>query len=832
MLILIAFLFVFNSVSAQLRVTTTRTAEDLVKNVLASKGVVIDSVRSSNNLNAIGYFDGRNSNIGLDSGIILSTGQVKNAAGVNSIGNTGTSNNQPGDPLITTLNPSEPNFDAAWIKFQFIPESDTVKFRFVFASEEYPEFVNQSYNDVFGLFISGIEYSTPTNLAVIPNTTTPVSIQTVNHLTNSQYYRDNTNGLSCTYDGFTTIIEAKAKVTSCRRYELKFVIADIKDFIYDSGIFIEAQSLQSINKNAVTLTPKKEIITECDSSEFIFIRNSNDLSTEITINYEISGTATKNTDYTTNSSNSVTIPIGSKLASVKIKPITDGIAEASEFIKLKVLSPIICDTAIKTIILLDYKKIDSLEFTYVCNDSSIRVNIRDYDKLDSIRWYNQDMSLASLMPSVQFSITDTGYHYVYAREHCTGLLIIDSVKILNYKITIVGDTLLCFGDTLYLSASSALSGAKYEWSNSTGGSFAPTPLTSSPYIIPQKSGVLTVKITNDGICSQENFVVKVVKLEVESDSISVCGAGNSEVLKTSGGNKYKWTPSTFLNSDTVANPICTPDSSIKYLVKIEAGDCSETFTVKVNVDTAIQVYANENMYICNRQFANLYASGSPLGDYVWLPSTGLDSPFSSHPLANPISTTTYYLIGRNGACTSVDSTTIYVVNPIESDLNYSFDSCRKTFTGVQLNATDSNDVIWDLGNGDIITGRSIVYEYPDPGNYQIKSYVNPLAPCVDSQFVSIYMPAVDASKRRIPEAFSPNGDGVNDEFKVYFGNLPCAVETFKIFNRWGQQVFNFKQGEELRWDGKLDGQPCEAGIYVYYLKGDGFEDTGWVALIR
>ena len=832
MLILFALLFVYNSVSAQLRITTNRSVEDLVKNVLASKGVVIDTVTSSGNLNAIGYFDGRSSNIGLDSGIILSTGRVKNAAGANILGNTGTSNNQPGDDLITQLNPTEPNFDASWIKFKVTPESDTIKFTFVFASEEYPEFVNQSYNDMFGLFISGNEYPNPINFANIPNTTTPLSIQSVNHLVNSQYYVDNTSGTTCTFDGFTKKIEVKIKVTPCKKYELKFVIADIKDFIYDSGIFIEALSLKSINKNGVSLNANKEYFTECDSNEFIFTRNSDDLSTPINIKFKITGNAIINTDYITNYTDSILIPIGAKRAFLKIKPSTDGIAEPSETIMLKITSPYICDTISKAVLLLDYKKIDSLEFTYNCNDSTIRIGIRNYELMDSIGWYNSDNQLISIFPIAEINVRDTGYHYVRGVERCTGRIIIDSVKILNYKINIVGDTIVCFGDTLKLLATSNLSGAKYEWSTTTQGLYFPTPLTSSPSIVPKKDGEITVKITNDGICSQKTYWVKVIKLEVENDSISVCGLGNSAELKSSGGKKYKWTPSTFLNNDTIPNPICTPNSSMSYLVKIDNGDCSETFTVKVKVDTPITVEANPDIYICNRQFASLNAKGSPLNDYVWVPSTNLDSPFSSHPLANPVSTTTYYLIGRNGSCTSVDSTTIYVVNPIESDIIYTYDSCSKILNATEINATDSNEVVWNLGDGEYRYGKTISYRYNSGGNFEIKTYVNPSAPCIDSSSISIYIPDVDISKRRIPTAFSPNGDGVNDEFKVYFGNLPCAVESFTIYNRWGQQVYEHKTGDILSWDGKLDGQVCAPGIYVYHLKGQSFEDTGWFALIR
>jgi gliding motility-associated-like protein len=427
---------------------------------------------------------------------------------------------------------------------------------------------------------------------------------------------------------------------------------------------------------------------------------------------------------------------------------------------------------------------------------------------------------------------DTGYHYVRGVERCTGRVIIDSVKILNFPITITGDTLICYGDTLKLLATSALTSAKYEWSTTTGGAFSPTPLSSGPTIIPEKSGNITVEITNDGICSKRTYRVEVIKLAVEADTISICGAGNSTIIHASGGTQYKWTPATFLDNDTIATPTCTPTSTITYSLKVSKGECSETFDVTITVDTPITVKANNDIYICNREFALLQAEGSPVGNYLWIPSSGLDSPTSSHPKANPISTTTYYVIGSNGSCKSIDSVTIFVINPIASNLEYSFDSCSRTFIGTQINATDSNDVVWDLGNGETRIGKSIRYQYPDGGNYTIQSFVNPLAPCIDSDAVQIYLPVVDAAKRRIPDAFSPNGDGLNDEFKIYFGNLQCAVKSFQIFNRWGQQVFEHQTGDALSWDGKLNGQLCETGIYVYYLKGDGFEDTGWIALIR
>lgn len=830
----IILLFFCNASRAQLVINSNRSVQDLVQNVLASKGVAIinSSIQSSSNKDAIAFFDGRRSNLGLDSGIFLSTGRAVNAIGPNLLGNTGTSNNQPGDADITTINPNDPNFDAAWIRFEFTPESDSISFRFVFASEEYPEFVNQTYNDVFGLFIRGQGFTGTENLALIPGTTTPVSIQNVNHLTNSNFYRDNLKGTSVSFDGFTTVIEAKAKVVPCTPYQLKFVIADIKDLIYDSGIFIEAQSLKSLNDNGITVNFKKQVFTECDSIDLEFIRNSNNLSNPINVDFDFLGTATPNVDYMPTRLNQVTIPAGQRSTTVKIRPVTDGVAEPSETIIVKVKSPVICDTIVKIATMFDYRRIDSLEFKYVCSDSAVVVSIRDNDKLDSIAWINDSGVRVAVGPIVNIHRRDTGFVYIRAIERCSGRVITDSIQIKFYDITIEADTIVCLGDTVFLKAVSNFPGAKFEWTNSTGGGFFPSALSAQPYLIPENDGYVYVSLANDGICGTQLQKINVVKLSVEADSVSICGVGNSIKLKASGGASYSWSPNLYIDDNTIAEPTVNPDTNMVYQVTIVNGSCTETIDVVVKIDTPIQVKAIDDIYVCTRQFADLSADGSPSDTYVWTPTRGLDNPNSKTPKANPISTTTYYVVGYNGACSSVDSVTVHVIDPVESNLSYAFDSCAKTFVGIQRDANDSTETTWDMGNGDIIVSNSISYTYKEPGNYVIRSIVNQKAPCVDSEIVSVYMPAVDATKRRIPQAFSPNGDGENDEFKIYFGNLPCAVESFKIYNRWGQLMYDHEAGDELSWDGKYKGEACSPGTYVYFLKGEGFEDSGWFVLLK
>jgi len=136
------------------------------------------------------------------------------------------------------------------LEFDFIPSSDSVEFRYVFASEEYPEFVNASFNDVFGFFISG---QNPTggaysnlNIARIPGTNLPISIDNVNSTSHSQFYINNSGNSRIVFDGMTFVLTAKALVVPCQTYHIKIAIGDVMDGIYDSGVFLEASSFTSI----------------------------------------------------------------------------------------------------------------------------------------------------------------------------------------------------------------------------------------------------------------------------------------------------------------------------------------------------------------------------------------------------------------------------------------------------------------------------------------------------------------------------------------------------------------------------------------------------------
>jgi len=275
--------------SAQLIVNNTLSPQQLVQTILMGQGTTASNITYTGDSTAIGWFDGYFSNIGLVGGILLCTGNISSAPGPNNSGNEGTQNLTPGDTLLSQLS-GFATHDAAVLEFDLQPQGDTIRLRFVFASEEYNEYACGTVNDVFGFFISGPGIVGEQNIALIPGTNIPVSINTLNNgsigssvgspdpnciLSYSGYFVDNDNppGTTVQYDGFTTVLTAMAVVSPCQTYHLKFAIADGGDDVYDSGVFLETESFTSNNYvNSVASLPSGS--TGCAPFTTVFQNNS------------------------------------------------------------------------------------------------------------------------------------------------------------------------------------------------------------------------------------------------------------------------------------------------------------------------------------------------------------------------------------------------------------------------------------------------------------------------------------------------------------------------------------------------------------------------------
>jgi cysteine-rich repeat protein len=227
----------------------TRTPETLAQSLVGS-GISISNVTFVGDDSAAGVFVDGTDSVGFATGIVLSSGAVAGIAAPNDADDTSTEFFRDGDPDLDSAIPGFLTFDAAVLEFDFVPAGPEVTFRYVFASEEYNEFVNSEFNDVFGFFVNGV------NLARLPDATTIVSINTVNAgnpedgspPVNPAFFvpNDCSDGpcpVPFEADGATVVLTLKAAVNPGVTNHLKLAIADAGDLDFDSWVFIEAQSL-------------------------------------------------------------------------------------------------------------------------------------------------------------------------------------------------------------------------------------------------------------------------------------------------------------------------------------------------------------------------------------------------------------------------------------------------------------------------------------------------------------------------------------------------------------------------------------------------------------
>jgi hypothetical protein len=281
--------FALTHTNGDLTVSTNTTAQQLAQ-LLVPPGVVITNATYTGTNVARGTFAGGNGcGLPIDSGVILSSGEITNAIGpVNddsgqfaggwtNTPNEGPSNlGEPGDADLSGLVGEGTNYDAGVLQFDIIStNSFTLQFQYIFASEEYPEWIGQ-YNDPMAIFVSTNEVGTnwinsiTNDLALVPGTTNvPVSINTINggslggsfygedlatvSPSNAQYYVDNddpeyiaaTNAapaqeFNIQYDGMTVLLTAQTFISANVTNHVKIAIADYGDHVFDSAVFITA----------------------------------------------------------------------------------------------------------------------------------------------------------------------------------------------------------------------------------------------------------------------------------------------------------------------------------------------------------------------------------------------------------------------------------------------------------------------------------------------------------------------------------------------------------------------------------------------------------------
>ena len=230
---------VLSASSQALVITPENNGSTLASDILGS-GITVSNVSYTGANGASGTFTGGNaSGLSIDKGIVISSGQASIAQGANTSSSAGQDNGTGGYAPLSAL-AGAATYDAAVLGFDFEFDGAVggdLYFNFVFGSEEYLEWVNKGFNDVFGFYVDGV------NVALAPGSSDPISIDNINTTKNSGLFVDNTSGVYNTQmDGFTKSLHINLKGLSAGKHTMEFAIADVGDHIYDSWIFIEADS--------------------------------------------------------------------------------------------------------------------------------------------------------------------------------------------------------------------------------------------------------------------------------------------------------------------------------------------------------------------------------------------------------------------------------------------------------------------------------------------------------------------------------------------------------------------------------------------------------------
>lgn len=554
-----------------------------------------------------------NNTLHMEKGLLLTSGQALNALGPNNAPGTGTQNapffaDDPGDADLQYLSDAfgggSISYDVCIVELDVFAATNEVVFEYVFGSEEYPEYVYDigQYNDIFAFLVSGPGIvgdpnlsNNAQNIAVLPNTSTLVQIDSVNNLVHWEYYRNNELSQTIEYDGLTSdylgvkkSLTARVPVTPCNTYHLKLAIADRGDESWDSGVFVSEIKAGSPDIEVAFSSGVDYFIENCTGDmDTLFITLNEAPTVATTFNITLGGTATAPDDYILNIPPAITFLPGQQTLAFPIIPVADNMAEGVE-----------------TIII-------SLSHDYGCG--------------------------AVVLKTLTVDILD------------------------NVQVEVEGgDTLtMCKGDFLQLHATGA---SNYVWEpqDQVSNAFIADPFTS-----PDQS--LWLSVTGSvGTCTDTDSVfIQVIAPTITATNLTpniICLGGSVQLEATSSEPDISWTPAMGLDDPNSATPIATPTFPVTYTASATLAGCTVEAFVTITVDSLFMPDVIDDLIQCQNFPVQLANTIQTSNTYSWAPTTGLDDPSASGPVALPDVTTTYILTATslNGVCEATDTVTVTI----------------------------------------------------------------------------------------------------------------------------------------------------------------------------
>lgn len=649
---LIAVLLLFSGTLAKAQISiVTDNATNLVQQVLVGAGVQVSNITSAGDPAQIGRFSNGNSvSLGINNGVVMTVGnlntQADQASGFNFIGSPATQSdlstsfdnnvNITGDPDLTAILSQfgvagGTNNNVAVIEFDFIPAGDSLRFTYVFGSEEYGSYVCSQFFDAFGFFLSGPGINGPytgnaVNLALVPGTNLPVGINTINDgvsdqtfnpicppggLNNTQYYFDNSAAQNFAIEGYTVPLVCEAQVVCGETYHIKLVIANGTDTSLDSWVFLEAESFSTPipNLNIANLLPDTAVIEGCLDGEIVFTRNNSDELLIIPVTYE--GTAEFGVDYT-GMPDTLIFPVGVDSVFFTLSPVADGINEGG--IETIIIGFRVVNDCGDTVSINRTIKIrDPYELTLVSPDPTLDCPTPNYTVGVQVSGgyepYQFQWSVNNLItPTINVPIFETQTFTVQITDSldCEFARTADTITVtLTYDslLTQVTQVEICAGDTVDISTNAAFGLQPYTFN---WGSFGNTDTIQVTAV---DTTVYYYTITDACGISRSDSVEVIVPnyppVEVFPKDTVICSKDGLAILyaPAEGGNSvYTWEwdgPGTITQfNDSVYN--AAPPTTSTYIVTV-TDECGT-----IAVDTMRVEVIN-----CVLQVANAY---SPNGD--------------------------------------------------------------------------------------------------------------------------------------------------------------------------------------------------------------------------
>ncbi len=735
-----------------------------------------------NGLNTLGVMDG----------VMLSSGNLTNAPGPNTITNAGNALNTAGDPDLEIIANTTLVYDASILEFDFEPTTDTIRFKYVFASEEYCDYSNSNYNDAFGFFLSGPGINGPfsnnaINIAALP-TGQAVSINNVNHINNPAYYISNTipatnTGFRCTgnplgtqpgiseleFDGFTVLLEAVAVVQPCQTYHIKLAVGDVYDRHFDSAVFLASNSFTSgeqviaeFNNPTTNLPSGSE---GCDDAYLEFCRlDADDTSNPLDITYSIdaSSTATPGVDFTALPT-TITIPAGQNCIQVPMELIADDIIEGTETLRLTIDQSCSCSSNFVDFEINDQVPVE-LSLTSdqtLCPGESVTLEAIASNGTGTITYLWNTGETSS---SIQVSPSTSDLYSVTVTDACSQENI-DSVQVLIETpptAFLDGDGVLCTGQNGSVPINIDLTGSgPWEVSYTLDGVEQTLITTSNDQYVLNVSEVGTynlISVTDlDNTCAGSvsgssiitetsvDFSLGITDLSCFDDQ-----SGEIDVLVNTGSSpfEYDWSVAGVLGN----NP--TGLDAGGYTVTVtDANGCISSASTVLSQPNAIQIDITDIVEInCFEPIASAIASASGgTGQTYTIDWSNGDAgnQFNSVvPGDFEVSVTDENNCLQTAELSiAIDTAGIATVNADDHTLTCAINSLN--ITGIQTDVpTNTLDFAWTTSDGQIVSGATSLTPLVDaPGTYTVQ-ITNNSNGCIEDEEVivgeNVVSPQVDA----------------------------------------------------------------------------------------